>query len=688
MKPRFKTTEKGLEIIDPIERKRYPLETSTPVTPTTGHENRIPYPMDSTIEIVTSRVTLPENPFIYVRDSDGTLCAEVGPGENVSFSKGEYILDLSGPLKVYAHVNGAVQISIGKERAEISLKKLTPVTIGARSFHRRPAETVTTTTDPTDIMQVISTFGSTLKTTTPERSYPTLRGHPPTVELADEVSIPESLNRPQTPVRIEIPPTHYHIFVVTSLAFYLQAKVVPGPIPRLVTETGYSYPLDGRDGFETTVERILKQVFFLDCIVQTEGETPSSLYERQAIEPTLELDIEEVYGKSMVKQLETYLEVSFEKIESQVPPWYSEVRLEPIEDNIEFLPFIANDLASVKVRNVGTDVKLSAQERHRTSGVSTQVTEPEIVDFGARSTVIDGKSHTSSPVIQQCWKDRNDVDVVSTKPLSAPRNSITQTPREGPLRIEVVCNDPSMSDELVTVHSTYQKSTVPFDVTVHHDLSQQDLREVFTKESDFLHYIGHIDSDGFRCSDGTLDAAHLESVGTKTFFLNACRSYEQGLQLIESGSIGGIVTLTEVKNQTAVGTGNTIAQLLNSGVPLYAALTILQQTTNDDQRYHLLGDEGLVISQLEKSPPLSVKITKTKSKYEVNVAVYKNSRMKPGSVYTPYLSVADSYYLVPGEMSFQHVPKADLIDFLNRETFPVLLEGELRWSTEIKTSEL
>ncbi|WP_249038814.1 hypothetical protein [Haloterrigena salifodinae] len=688
MKPRFKAIEKGLEIIDPIERKRYPLETTTPVTPTVGNAGRIPFPVDSTIEIRTSRVTLPENPYIYVRNPDGTLCAEVGPGENISFSGEEYILDLSGPLKVYAHVSDPVQICVGKARAEIAFEKLARVTLSARSFHRRPGETVTTTDDPADIMRVLSTFGETLKTTTSGRSYPTLRGHPPAIELADEVSIPDTLNQPQTGIKIEIPPTLDHIFPITALAYYLGAEVVPGSTPRLITETGYSYSLDGRDGFETTVERVLRQIFFLDCIVQTEGETPSSLYERQAVEPLLEFDIGEGYEQSMVEQLETYLEVPFERIEPQVPPWYSEIRLEPTEDHIEFLPFIANDLASVNVRNTTSDSTEPPQERRRMTTEPTRITESQITNLGTTDPEIDAESLPSSPVLQQCWKNHDGSTIVSTKPLSASQNSITRAPREEPLRIEVICNDPSMNDELVTVHSTYQDSAVPFDVTVHHDLSKQELRKVFAKESGFLHYIGHIDSDGFRCSDGTLDAADLESVGTKTFFLNACRSYEQGLHLIEAGSIGGIVTLVEITNQTAVSTGNTIAQLLNSGIPLYAALKILQQTTDNDKQYHLLGEEGLAISQLEASPPLSVEIMRAGSNYEVTVIVYKNSRMKPGSVYTPYLSGVDSYYLVPGEMSFQHVSRADLIEFLNTEEFPVFLEGELRWSTQIKTGEL
>jgi hypothetical protein len=47
------------------------------------------------------------------------------------------------------------------------------------------------TTDAEDVMMAILTFRSALKTTSPERSFPTLRGHPPAIELNDRLEIPD-----------------------------------------------------------------------------------------------------------------------------------------------------------------------------------------------------------------------------------------------------------------------------------------------------------------------------------------------------------------------------------------------------------------------------------------------------------------------------------------------------------------
>src|SRR5699024_3463049 len=146
----------------------------------------------------------------------------------------------------------------------------TEIVVGARSHHSRPATTLTTPADPERMMRAVSTFGSALKTFSPERSYPTLRGHPPAVELGDELDL-NGLTPPETGVTIEVPSTYRSVFVVAPLAYYLGARVRPSETPRVRTETGFTHSLDGALGFERSVERTLKQVFFVDCLVRTDG---------------------------------------------------------------------------------------------------------------------------------------------------------------------------------------------------------------------------------------------------------------------------------------------------------------------------------------------------------------------------------------------------------------------------------
>ena len=664
MKPKFKPTSDGLAIVDPIERKQYQIETNTSVTPTSVSDDCIPYPLESAVEITTNGFRVLSDNSVYVRNPSGSLVTEVKIHETANLPQAEYHLDISGPLKVYATIKSAVDIHASVGQTLIEFEEPTSVVIGARSYHTTPAATIKTTTEPTDVMRVVSMFGSALKTTTPERSYPTLRGHPPTIELGTDVKIPDELSRPQTGVRIEIPPTLQHTFVVAPLAYYLAAAVVPGSTPRLVTETGYSYPLEGEHRFERTVKQVFKQIFLLDCIVRTEGETPLPLYERQAVEPALEFDIEDTYEQTLAEQLETYLTVPFEMIQTRLPKWQFEVQLNQRAKHVELLPFLANSLATINIEDAGNN--------------SVQALQMQVQNGGTAS---------NSVPFWQSWKG-DQTGVTGTGTLSAFKN-ITQSPRNGPLEIEVVCNDPKMSGEFVTVNSAYHsRKDLPLDVTVHHNLTTGELENVFTRESDFVHYIGHIDTNGFRCSDGTIDAGDFGTVGTKAFLLNACQSYEQGLRLIEGGAIGGIVTFSEIENSDAVLAGRAFSRLLNFGLPLYGALHVFQKVRDCAHQYHLVGDGTLSVVQTNQGLPTVGTLVREKGDREIVLDMYPSSHQKLGGISNLAIESVESFHLAFGELRLHSVTTAELVEFLNTEPFPVLLDGELRWSTDIKTHEL
>ena len=665
MEPKFKPTSDGFAIIDPIEHKQYQIETNTPVTPTLVSDDCIPYPLESAVEITTDGFRVLSDNSVYVRNPAGSLVTEVKIHETVTLPRAEYHLDISGPLKVYATAESAVDIRANVGQTVIKFEEPTSVVIGARSYHTSPAATITTTTEPTDVMQAVSMFGSALKTTTPERSYPTLRGHPPAVELGADVTIPDELSRPQTGVRIEIPPTLRHTFVVAPLAYYLAAAVVPGSTPRLVTEAGYSYPLEGEHGFERTVEQVFKQIFLLDCIVRTEGKTPLPLYERQAVEPALEFDIEAVYEQPLAEQLETYLSVPFDTIQTRLPEWQFEVQLSQRAKHVESLPFLANLLATVNIEDTVNDSIQALQMQAQRTGTDS-----------------------NSVPIWQSWRG-NQTGVTGTGTLSAFENSITQSPRNGPLEIEVICNDSEMSGEFVTVNSAYHnRNDLPLDVTVHYNLTIDELKEVFTRESDFVHYIGHIDANGFRCSDGAVDAGDFGTVGTKAFLLNACQSYEQGLRLIEGGAIGGIVTFNDIENSDAVLAGRAFARLLNFGLPLYGTLHMFQKIRDCAYQYHLVGDGTLSVVQTNQGLPTVGTLVREKDEREIVLDMYPSSHQKLGGISNLAIESVESFHLAFGELRLRSVTAAELVEFLNTEPFPVLLDGELRWSTDIKTHEL
>lgn len=689
MKPTFEPIDDGLEIIDPIERHRYRLTTHEPVSLEEVDTDRIQFPVASAVETTAEMITLPTNDAVYVRDEDGSLVAEVRPSNQVSLPRAEYTLDLSGPLKVYARVRSSVYIYSDANSTHIILDESTPTVVGARSYHRRPAGTITTTSKPTDVMRAVSMFGSALKSVTPERSYPTHRGHPPALELGQELTIPEKFEAPDTDIRISVPPTLSHIYVVTPLAYYLGAEVVPGSQRQLIAGNGFKYNLTSGGDFENTVERVLKQVFFFDCVLRTEGPTPLSLPEREVIKSELEFDIESLYAKPLAKQLEAYLSISPSTIEPYLPNWKLETQLSPGIDSVRFLPFISDTLSIINIRE-------EHKQGPETASQARAVEDFTRGDFGNSVTLARGTEHKSKSTDDSCpstvnqfWIDSTSSDVISTTPLAAFQNSIGREPKDGPITIEVVCNDPDMREEPQTVHEIYGvHDELPFDVSISYDVNTEELVDILSNESDFFHYIGHINGDGFQCSDGKLDISSLETVNAKAFLLNACQSHKQGLQLVKAGSIGGIVTLGDVVNSGAVNVGVTVARLLNQGFPLYAALDISRRENIIGEQYQIVGDGITTISQSKTRTPTLCALDVDENSVEIALTMYISEEAGKGGLFKPYLEAVNSYYLLPAEEDGIQATEPQLREFFELEELPVLHDETIYWSNEISVDDL
>src|SRR5699024_3229537 len=180
-----------------------------------------------------------------------------------------------------------------------------------------------------------------------------------------------------------------------------------------------------------------------------------------------------------------------------------------------------------------------------------------------------------------------------------------RSPTTDDISVTIVCNDSSMTEEQTSIADIYGKeASYPFETSIEHNLTTDELETTLTTHTDFFHYVGHVDETGFECNDGTLDADSLDSVGVDAFLLNACQSYEQGLGLIEAGAIGGIVTLSDVLNGEAITMGKTIARLLNSGYDLYSATNIAHERSKMAERYTTLGDGGVTIAQTDSGTPI------------------------------------------------------------------------------------
>jgi hypothetical protein len=641
--------------------------------------------------VTTQRLSIPHSVVGYVRHRDGRPIAEVTKGDKQAFSENRYRIELTTPIKLYAVVDSGFEIATSDEELTIDFGEASDVILGTRTLHDRPAATVTITDDPGDLMKAVSSFGSALKTTSCERSYPTLRGHPPAVKQGDTFSIPDALDIPDTGIKIKTPRKHGAIYAVSSLAYYLGATIVPGEDSVITTDTGFVHRLDKTPGgFEQEVERVLKQCFFLDCITRTEGHYPVDLHERTQVEDKVPLSFPDLYGQPITDQIEAYLNIPYDVIEPHVPQWKLTVHVEPGPGSVEALPFVTQELAAIRPLR-STKLKKTANETTESLGIDEFVRARE-PNLPSDQTQVDIRSEPAvrinkTDALEDMWIG-DGVPVGASKGLiEAFWNHLSRTPSDGDIDITVVMNEIGMTDEGREVNEVYgSRERLPFDVTVVEQLTTEELRTILRAETDFLHYIGHIDERGFECSDGKLDASDIAKTGVDAFFLNACKSYQQGMHLIKSGAIAGVTTLTPIPNDEAEEVGKKLARLLNLGFPLYAALYVLDMG-QEYNTYTVMGDSSLNIVQPDVGIASSMKLRKGSKQYNAVYYTYPTNWVPIGSITKPFIDKTDEYFLASGETGEFTLSEPKLNEFVSLGEFPVITKSRIYWDDE-KTGDI
>ncbi|WP_248909724.1 hypothetical protein [Halocatena marina] len=684
------STSPELTIVDPIQRRQFPLTTAEPIDPIPTETDQFSAPTDRAVEITTEYLTLPYVVPVYVRDTDGNRLLHAEEHAYEQLPEQTYIIELLAPIKIFLRVHSTITIASWEAHMKLEFTDATRVCIGARSYHEAPAGTITTTETPEDMAAAISTFGSALKTTSCERSLPSLRGHPPAIELGDRFYVPDNITRPETGVRIEIPDREALIYAVSPLAYYLGAEVVIGELPRIVTENGVIYRFDhSLRGFQNDVERLLKQVLFFDCIIRTEGRYKIDLHERTVVESRLPFEITDLYDAPLSEQIEQYLAVPFEDIVDVVPQWPLTTHVTPDASILEQLPYLVNYLSFVRptvpASSTNDQVGLQ-QEMDAFMRGETQLRSAESFALTDRYITL-----PSTPTLEHAWLGPR-IPLQANKLIPvAFQNKLHRRQSTDEIDITVVCNDSAMLDEYTAGTALYgDRDELPFDITVHQDCSVADLHDLLRTETDFFHYIGHTIPDGFICRDGTLETASLTTVGIDTFLLNSCRSYEVGTKLIEAGSVGGIVTHSDIGNDDATGIGQVVARLLNCGFSLRSALAITQSHRRTGRQYIVVGDGSIQITQSESGTPYVCSITPSADAqtYSVQLTTYPTTEPGIGSVFTPFIDGIDQYFLTGGELPSFTV-SADMLDrFLRLERVPVVLGSELVWSTDVSVPPL
>lgn len=676
----------GLDVYDAIENVRFALFTGEAVHPTPVGTSQFYFPVDAAVEIETPTLEIPKAVPVTVRRRNGRMLVETSDERDRTLDSDAYLVELSTtPMKLYFLVDGRLTLEHRDDTVRFSFDGETTVHVGARSFHDRPAGTITVTDDVRDAMRAVSRFGSALKTLSPERSFPTLRGHPPLVERGDEFAAPNGLDPPETDVEILVPPDREYVYPVVSLAYYLGASVVPGNDPRLVAGS-VERSLTGSGGYVETVNRTLRQVFFLDCLVRTEGYYKVELHERETVEPLVELDFADLYETPLAERLAAYLSVPFRTLEPHIPNWRLGVDLTPTVENVEYAPFLAKDLALVRIPDTPTPKAVKPMSDAQTEffrSPSSEVLARGVSGWDDLDEQDMFQVDPMSNVIEQAWAGPGYPLTVNKLDVSALRQRIDRRPSGDTIDIHVVCNDERMEEENAVRKLYGLRDLLDFDVTAHYDLSREELADLLARPADFVHYIGHVDDSGILCADGSLDAKSISEVDVSAFLLNACQSYEQGRELIAKGSRGGVVTLSPVGNPMAAELGRTLARLLNCGFPLRAALSIAQRHSMHGYQYTILGDGGLSLVQSERGIPRHISIERIDGdRFDVEVNAYPTDLFGFGSHVNLNHVWSPLRYLASAPLTRLVLSTEQLRAVCSTRQLPIEIDGELHWSDE------
>lgn len=708
IEPHPETQPPTLDLIDDIQGVRVQLQASHDSRLTRCSTDPFSFPVDVAYDLSPLVLRTHNLSPVIIRNADGNVCAEITKHDPVTLSHGRYTVDIcSLGMKVYLAVHGELTISSdGEQTRVIDCSTAESVQIGLRSFHESPTATVTTTDQPRDIMRALSCLGSALKTTSCERSFPTLRGHPPLLERGEAFDAPSGLERTEATasVRIEVPPELESIYPVAPLAYYLNATVVPGKSACLVTPDT-TYPLDQGDGVEHGVAQLLKHAFTLDCITRTEGFYPIMLGEREAFEERLadtdiDIDFAALYEQPLAKQLQQYVSVPFDLVEDFVPRWPLTADVRPISDYLPYIPFVVAQLGTFRClpTNHAQSVPTESPSIEAFCRSQTVASDDFVRSSNAASVTRSGHSedntdmnistdvHTApdSDSIAQLWL-ADGYPVQGAKPtLSAFNRHLDAVPSDS-IDVAIVSNDTAMRAESDVAELYDRRESLPFEVTVHEGLTKQSLTEVFTGGHDLVHYVGHVDSRGLQCADGWLDTHTLSSVDARAFMLNGCQSYEQGVALTEAGAIGGLCTISNVGNTPATRIGRTVACLLNAGFSLASALELISEEFVTGQQYMIVGDPTLSIVQSKGDTPTLVEITRASDgdTFDVDLYGYLSQQALVGMSLVPILGDSETYYLNSGHLTTLNASHTELAEYLQQRQYPMRIDGSIYWNDAV-----
>ncbi len=645
-----------------------------------GDAPAISRPTDAT---VTGRATELRVPPVYVRAErlDADTAYELRDGvRSADLRPGAHLVRADGPVLAYIRFDGEARLDyVDGEGATLSFPRETPVTLGFRSQNRSPPGTVTVPRTPEGVARGLTELGAGVRTASPDRSLPGMRGHPPLLEFGEEVSVPDAVpDRPDTDVELRLPADLRYLFPAAPLAHYLGATVrVADDADPTVTTPGGEWTLESLPEFQWGAATMLRRVFLLDCLVRNAGSDRTTLPETRHLD-ALGLDAADLYGADAATRLDAYLDAPFERVSDDLPEWHLSMYVEPEYEQVTTLPHLLSNLPHVflaETQHLDCEERLSRSLDEFYRGFRTQsVPEVDLV----KPVLGPGTAHG--------WlADGVPIDVFKSVPDAYENRPARARSGADPLSVVAVLNDAGMSDEGVDVARIYRERATQLDIDfeVREDLSTTELAEVFREGHDLVHYIGHCEEPGLRCRDGHLSAADLDESNVQTFFLNACGSFYEGIELLKKGSIAGAVTVDRVLDRHAARVGTAFVRLLIHGFSIERALELARRRIMMGKDYAVVGDGTHTLTHSSSYVPATLAVERLgDDRFRVTHEV--QSPRVTGGWYQPPFDPDERPRLL-GSAEETTLTGADLDDLLHRVNLPVIYDGDIHWSDELRS---
>ncbi|WP_338729060.1 hypothetical protein [Haladaptatus sp. DJG-WS-42] len=557
----------------------------------------------------------------------------------------------------------------------IDFDQQTAVTVGVPHKHTISENTITVTPTPEGIATALTHLAAGMPTTGPERSHPAWRHHPPLVEIGSQIDVPVAIQSrtPQTGIELKLPPDTEYLYVAAPLAYYLGARVTvenrAAPV-LLAPDADVAHAFNSLPAFQHEVASLLRRVFFVDCLLRDDGHRTSS--SGDSLLTAWGLSPESLMEASLATRLAATLTIPHDEISPHLPEWYLATYVDADPTHVRSFPFLLDSMSLVYLPEASAFdgkelIRRSLDDFYR---AGPQAASVDVLMPRLQAGYLHGWLASGTPI-----------DVFKLT-HAAYENRLKYGHKDGDqLTVNVVLNDDEMDAEHEEVAAIYRNRAVdvPIDLTVHKSLKCKDLAAVFESPTDFVHYIGHCDVDGLRCPDGNLSIADIGEIQARTFFLNACGSYHEGVSLVEKGSVVGAVTLTKVLNDQAAIVGTAFARLLINGYDFERAMQLARRRIMMGKDYAVVGDGTYALTPADEGTPAVAWIEKRGDRFDLTYEAH--AAWANGATYPNPRDDTDTNLY--GSKPTYSLSKAELRVFLDSHDLPVIFDGDFTWTTDL-----